>query len=63
MKNMNASATAGYNKAMELMHYDTYMYDSSRRIYELAQLDPTYANADNDYRGGFAGAVYEMHRC
>ena len=55
---MNTARTAGWNKAMELMHHNTYSYDSSRRIYELSKLDPDYATADDDYRAGFAGAVY-----
>ena len=53
----------GYDKAMELMNYDTYMYDSSRRIYELSKKDPEYETAGTEYRGGFAAAVYNMFRC
>ena len=64
MKRMiKASYQEGYDKAMELMNYDTYMYDSTRRIFELMKKDPDYESADNDYRGGFAAAVYDMFRC
>ena len=60
---IKASYQAGYDKAMKLMNYDTYMYDSGKRIYELSKKDPDYADADDAYRSGFASAVYQMHRC
>ena len=67
MKRLIISSTdsyqQGYDKAMELMNYDTYMYDSSRRIYELSKQDPNYIDSDLDYKKGFASAVYMMHRC
>lgn len=62
-KVVKASYQDGYNKAMELMNYDTYMYDSSKRLYELSKKDLDYAFSDNNYRSGFAQAVYKMHRC
>ena len=60
--------TDGYNKAMTLStrngFYDgTYMYDSSRRICELAAKDSNYASASAEYRKGFAAAIYNLHRC
>ena len=60
--------TDGYNKAMILSTRNgfcdgTYMYDSSRRICELAAKDKDYESAGTDYRGGFADAVYSLFRC
>lgn len=60
--------TDGYNKAMALSTGNgfsdgTYMYDSSRRIMELAKQDPDYETANDDYRGGFAACVYSLFRC
>ena len=60
---IKASWQDGYDKAMELMNYDTYMYDSTKRIFELMDKDPDYADSDNDYRRGLAAAVYDMFRC
>ena len=58
----------GYNKAMTLSthngFYDgTYMYDSTRRIFELAAKDEDYESAGDEYRSGFAAAIYNLHRC
>lgn len=60
--------TDGYNKAMTLSTRNgfcdgTYMYDSTRRIFEVAAKDPDYTNASLDYKGGFADAIYSLHRC
>ena len=41
----------------------TYMYDSTRRIFELAAKDEDYESADDEYRSGFAAAIYNLHRC
>lgn len=60
---MNAEKQRGWDKAMTLANGDTYMYDSSRRIMELAAKDPDYATASVDYKGGFASAVYSLFRC
>ena len=54
---------AGWNKAMELSEGDTYMYDSTRRIFELADEDPDYETATDAYRAGFGSAVYSLFRC
>lgn len=59
----NAEQKRGFDKAMTLANGDTYMYDSSRRIMELAAKDPEYATASVDYKGGFADAVYSLFRC
>ena len=59
----NAEQKRGFDKAMTLANGDTYMYDSSRRIMELAAKDPEYATASNDYKSGFANAVYSLFRC
>jgi hypothetical protein len=59
----NAEQKRGFDKAMTLAKGNTYMYDSSRRIMELAAKDPDYATASNDYKGGFANAVYSLFRC
>ena len=58
----------GYNKAMTRSTRNgfcdgTYMYDSTRRIFELAAKDENYETASDEYRGGFAAAVYSLHRC
>lgn len=58
-----ADGKRGYNKAVELMRGDTYMYDSSRRIYELQKLDPHYESQSDDYKRGFMQAVYDYFRC
>lgn len=60
--------TDGYNKAMALSTRNgfcdgTYMYDSSRRVNELAKKDPDYETANADYHSGFAACVYSLHRC
>ena len=57
-RDTNSEFNAGWDKAMTLSKGDTYMYDSSRRIYELSLKDPDYATATNAYRSGFAQAVY-----
>lgn len=53
----------GYEKAMALTCGNTYMYDSTRRIFEVAAKDPDYADAPLDYKGGFADAIYSLFRC
>lgn len=60
---MNNDKQRGYDKAMALTHGDTYMYDSSRRIREVAAKDADYATASDDYKGGFAAAIYALFRC
>ena len=59
----NTEMQRGYDKAMALAGGDTYMYDSSKRIAELAAQDANYASASNDYKQGFATAVYSLARC
>ena len=54
---------AGWNKAMELSNGHTYMYDSTKRIFELADKDPEYEAATSQYKSGFAQAVYSLFRC
>ena len=58
----NKEAQRGYDKAMALTYGDTYMYDSSRRIREVAAKDADYPTASDDYKAGFAAAVYALHR-
>ena len=60
---MNNDKQRGYDKAMALTHGSTYMYDSSRRIREVAAKDVDYAAASDDYKAGFASAIYSLHRC
>lgn len=59
----NAEQKRGFDKGMTLANGNTYMYDSSRRIMELAAKDPEYAAASVDYKSGFANAVYSLFRC
>lgn len=59
----NNDKQLGYDKAMALTYGDTYMYDSSRRILEVAAKDVDYPTASNDYKAGFAAAIYALHRC
>ena len=54
--------TDSYNKAMELSRGNTYMYDSSKRIRELSAKDSNYVNATDEYKKGFAVAVYSLFR-
>ena len=60
---MSNEKKRGYDKAMALAKGNTYSYDSSRRIAELAAKDADYATASTDYKGGFACAVYDLFRC
>ena len=60
---MNNDKQRGYDKAMALTNGDTYMYDSSRRIREVAAKDADYAAASDNYRAGFAAAIYALFRC
>ena len=58
----------GYNKAMALSTRNgfsdgTYMYDSTRRILELAAKDNDYNDASDEYKQGFAACVYSLFRC
>lgn len=58
----------GYKKAIELstrggLYDGTYMYDSSKRINEIAAKDDAYTLANDEYKKGFAAAIYELHRC
>ena len=60
---MSKEAQRGYDKAMALTKGNTYMYDSTRRIFEVAAKDPDYATASDEYKRGFAGAIYALFRC
>ena len=60
LESKSPSFKAGYDKAMELLNYGTFMTDESNMIYKLSKRDPDYATADDDYRTGFMEAVYKM---
>lgn len=53
----------GYNEAMRLMKNNTYMYDSTRRLFEVSKLSLEYENETQEYKRGFVSAVYDMFRC
>lgn len=60
--------TDGYKQAVAISELrsngdGTYMYDSSRRIREVARLDPYYEDNNDEYKRGFAAGIYSLFRC
>lgn len=56
----------GFNQAItisQLRGDGTYMYDSSRRMREISQLDPHYEGNTDEYQRGFLAGIYSLFRC
>ena len=53
----------GYDKAYELMRGDTYMYDSTRRLFEVAAKYSPYEHETLEFKHGFVSCVYDLFRC
>ena len=54
---------SGYDKAMDVMKHDTYMYSTGKRLIEVQGQIEDYDDMPLDFKHGVMTAVYDMFRC